>query len=78
MILKDWMHLNKIKQNKLAKDLSINPCHVSSLIQGRRKPSKMLARDIFVYTRGRVTPRDFGLDYDVDKTNTPRLYIADL
>lgn len=55
MDLEEWMIKNKIKQAKLAKDIDVYPSQISSLLNGRHKPSYKLAEKIKKYTNGEVT-----------------------
>ena len=62
MRLKDYLSINDIRLKKLGEDLNLSPSYISRLINGHLKPSHTLAHLISYYTKGQVSPTDWGFE----------------
>lgn len=55
MNLRDYLHFNRITVTEFAKTVDYSRGHLASIVNGKLKPSKKLARQIEKATNGQVT-----------------------
>mgnify|MGYP003463020096 CR=1 FL=1 len=58
MILRDYMHFNRLSCKELAKVLDIHPVYLSAIKNGKRKPGYELSLKIYIFTGGNVDVKD--------------------
>lgn len=58
MNIKEFLAKTNLKSYQMARDVGITEQYLTALKNGRRSPSKRLAQDIVIYTRGLVSFTD--------------------
>jgi DNA-binding transcriptional regulator YdaS (Cro superfamily) len=54
MDLREWLFRNRIKITPFARSLEYDPVHLNKIVNGKRNPSKRLAKAIEKATNGEV------------------------
>jgi transcriptional regulator with XRE-family HTH domain len=67
MELREYMFLNRLSVNQVAKDLECNRCYLSQILNGGVKAGKRLAKDISEYTEGKVTEWEVNKEFNRKK-----------
>lgn len=57
MNLRDYLYHNRITVTNMAAELGYTRTHLSTIVNGKSKPSPRLARDIEKFTNGIVTAK---------------------
>ena len=58
MDLRTYLFLNRVKATVLANKLEVTSSYVSYLANGKRRPSKEIAKKIVKFTKGAVTYKE--------------------